>query len=147
MTREIYQKWLMEAKNDYMAGIALQQVKIYNTAVFHFQQSVEKVLKAALYFFDEQPWGHSIFKLLEHLQKSGKKHYRKIVGKAKEFDMHYTSTRYPDALQGVAPSEYYDEEISKRLMENAKFIMDFVENDFKIVQEEDKGIENEESTK
>ena len=46
MTREIYSKWMKEAKNDFHAGIVLHNAQIYNSAVFHFQQSVEKVLKA-----------------------------------------------------------------------------------------------------
>ncbi len=129
MTREIYKEWLKEAKNDFRAGKTLYKAKIFNTAVFHFQQSVEKVLKAALYFYNEQPWGHSILKLIQHLQKIGKDEYSSILSEGREFDLHYTSTRYPDTLPDISPSELYDRKISQKLMKNAEKILDFVQEE------------------
>ncbi len=126
MTREIYNEWLKEAENDFDAGKTLFDAKIYNSAVFHFQQSVEKILKAVLYFYDEQPWGHSILKLIQHLEGIGKEQFSEIKSKGREFDVHYTSTRYPDTLPEISPSELYDKRISQKLMNKAEYILNFV---------------------
>lgn len=128
MAREIYKKWAEESENDFTAGKVLHKSEIYNIAVFHFQQAVEKKLKACLYFYDQQPWGHSIFKLIQHIVEINNR-FMSILDDSRELDMHYTSTRYPDALPGLSPSELYNQETSERLKQKAKKIIDFIDNE------------------
>lgn len=128
MAREIYQKWAEEASNDFTAGVVLHDAKIYNTAVFHFQQAVEKMVKACLYYYNEQPWGHSIFKLLQQLPKNNFPDLEFLINESREFDMHYTSTRYPDSLPGISPSELYNEETSHRMMKKAEQLIKILQN-------------------
>lgn len=129
ITREIYNKWLEEAKNDFEAALVLHEAKIFNSAVFHLQQSVEKTLKSILYFYDAQPWGHSLIELIKHLQKIGQSQYTQFLNAARRFDRHYIASRYPDALPGGSPSEAYDVDISDELRQVAREIIEFAEED------------------
>ena len=128
MTREISYKWLEEADNDFdMAEILLKSEK-FNGAVFHYQQAVEKSLKAALYYEDKQPWGHSILSLINDLIKTSDKSFEKFKKYAREIDRHYTTTRYPDALPNLSPKEAYDVEVATKIRNEVEEIIKFVKN-------------------
>jgi HEPN domain-containing protein len=127
MTRDISKKWLEEAINDYEMGNILLNSEKFNGAVFHYQQAAEKALKACLYYYDQQPWGHSLFKLIQDLRASGHEDFKKFENFAREIDRHYTTTRYPDALPNLSPKEVYDEQISVEIKEKVEKILDFIQ--------------------
>ncbi|MBN1214472.1 MAG: HEPN domain-containing protein [Candidatus Lokiarchaeota archaeon] len=126
MTREISFRWLEEAINDFEMGNILLKAEKFNGAVFHYQQSAEKALKAVHYFYDHQPWGHSILNLINELINTGKNSFSKFKKYAREIDRHYTTTRYPDALPDISPKDVYDEEIANEIREKVREILDFV---------------------
>ena len=130
MIRDIFKKGFEEAINDYEVGLILIKSEKYNCAVFHFQQATEKILKAALYFYDQQPWGHSSLELIKHIVKRGKKEYKKFLSYAREIDTHYTTTRYPDTLPGIGPKDAYDKKIAENIKEKVSEIIEFIQSDF-----------------
>ncbi len=135
MAREAFIKWFEEAKNDFEAGIILKQSQKFNLAVFHFQQSAEKPIKALHYFYGLQPWGHSVLKLVQELIDLEKYEYEQFLSIARQVDRHYTTTRYPDTLPALSPKEAYDNEIAETVQDNVKRILDFINEN--VIQQED----------
>jgi len=64
MAPEDYKNWLNEAEWDLETAEILKDKKRYNSSAFYAQQAVEKLLKSALIFKNEEPWGHSTRELL-----------------------------------------------------------------------------------
>lgn len=58
------ERWLLTAKEDLEAAQILLERGMYAHACFLFQQSGEKAVKALRYLADQNPWGHSIKRLL-----------------------------------------------------------------------------------
>jgi HEPN domain-containing protein len=131
MTREISKKWLEEAINDYEMGNILLNSNKFNGAVFHYQQAVEKSLKACLYYSDQQPWGHSILKLIQDLVDAGDESFKRFTNYAREIDRHYTTTRYPDALPNLSPKEAYDKEVSMEIKMKVEEMLSFIKTKLK----------------
>ena len=109
-----------------MAEILLKASK-FNGAVFHFVQSAEKGIKALLHYLNAQPWGHSIHDLLCDYEKMGFSVNEEIKKVAKDLDVHYISSRYPNSLIEKSPKELYDLDIVKFIEKQTKIILNFVE--------------------
>jgi len=58
-------RWLQTALEDFDTAELLLENKRFSHACYLFQQSAEKALKALWYLEDEEPWGHSISKLIK----------------------------------------------------------------------------------
>ncbi|MET1159564.1 MAG: HEPN domain-containing protein [Thermoprotei archaeon] len=120
-------RWLGEAEWDYETALILHREKRYNASAFYAHQAAEKAVKALLYSINEAPWGHSIRVLLErYFKASGKDIDEKLLSYARELDRHYIPSRYPNAHPEGTPHEAYDEETSRRALQAAKTILDFV---------------------
>ena len=61
------QRWLKTAHEDLGAARVLSTGKRFSHACFFAQQSGEKALKALWFLLGEDPWGHSVQKLIEEL--------------------------------------------------------------------------------
>ncbi|OYT48227.1 MAG: DNA-binding protein [Desulfurococcales archaeon ex4484_42] len=120
-------RWLSEALWDYETALILHRERRYNAAAFYAHQAAEKAVKALLYYVNEAPWGHSVRVLLErYFSKVGIEMDDKLLSYARELDRHYIPSRYPNAHPAGTPHEAYDEETSKRALEAAKKVIDFV---------------------
>ena len=120
-------RWLSEALWDYETALILHRERRYNAAAFYSHQAAEKAVKALLYYVNEAPWGHSVRVLLErYFRKVGTDVDDKLLSYARELDRHYIPSRYPNAHPAGTPHEAYDEETSKRALEAAKRVIDFV---------------------
>jgi len=120
-------RWLSEALWDYETALILHRERRYNAAAFYAHQAAEKAVKALLYYVNEAPWGHSVRVLLErYFSKVGIEMDDKLLSYARELDRHYIPSRYPNAHPAGTPHEAYDEGTSKRALEAAKKVIDFV---------------------
>ncbi len=120
-------RWLSEALWDYETALILHRERRYNAAAFYAHQAAEKAVKALLYYVNEAPWGHSVRVLLErYFSKVSIEMDDKLLSYARELDRHYIPSRYPNAHPAGTPHEAYDEETSKRALEAAKKVIDFV---------------------
>ncbi|MDH5806807.1 MAG: HEPN domain-containing protein [Candidatus Methanomethylicaceae archaeon] len=127
LMRDEYLRWLNEALWDFETAEILYREKRYNAAVFYFHQAAEKASKALLYYINEAPWGHSIRELLNrYFNRIGEIPQNDLMNSARELDRHYIPSRYPNAHPSGTPHEAYDEETSKRAMEAAKRVLNFV---------------------
>jgi HEPN domain-containing protein len=101
-------RWLETAEEDLEAAQVLLREGKYSHACFLAQQSGEKALKALWYFVGEDPWGHSIHKLIMDLpEEKIRKRLAGIQDDAAALDRFYIPTRYPNGLPDLTPGKYY----------------------------------------
>jgi len=125
--RDEAKRWFSEALWDLDTAKILYEKKRYNAAVFYAHQAAEKAVKALLYSINEAPWGHSIRSLLHRFFKSQKINIDKnIMSLARELDLHYIPSRYPNAHPSGTPHEAYDERVSYNALRAAEKIIEFV---------------------
>lgn len=139
MAREDYKNWLKEADWDFTTAEILKERERYNSSAFFAQQAVEKILKAALMFKNEAPWGHSTKELLVRLNEITELDLSNLIHNALELDHHYIPSRYPNVHPNSAPHELYDEIMAENAINDAKLIFEKVKSIFKKnIKEENK---------
>ncbi|MEW6409598.1 MAG: HEPN domain-containing protein [Nitrospirota bacterium] len=123
-------KWFETAKSDLDASRLLSNYGKHAHSCFHSHQAAEKAVKALWYLNSEDPWGHSVQKLIDHLQHVNLEFYgklNKLIKDAKLLDRFYIPTRYPNGLPDITPDMAYDEDDSKSCIEKAENILKTVE--------------------
>lgn len=127
--REESLRWFAQSKDEFLDADDLRKRGRYYLALFHFQQSVAKALKAFLYLRVESFevfYTHSIDDLLEMTLEIDTD-FRQVA-QAKKLDKYYILTRYPNGLPGGVPSRYFDDpEEAREAMESAKGVIELVE--------------------
>ncbi|MGB9749965.1 MAG: HEPN domain-containing protein [Caldisericia bacterium] len=124
----------MQAIDEFNDADELRKLGKFYLALFHFQQSVEKVLKgylfyktSSLYFFHT----NSIDELLNYLI-SYEKDFEKYK-QVKKLDRYYIPTRYPNGLPGSIPSKYFDDpEEALVASKMAKETIEFIKSKFNL---------------
>ncbi len=125
LSASIPSNWLCFAKEDLEAAQILIEVKQYNQACFHAQQSVERVLKALLTSKDiEIPRICLITELLEQCYPLDEK-LKMFANDAQWMDKYYHSTRYPDADPASLPEVPPQEKDAIRAISIAKKIFEY----------------------
>ena len=124
-------RWLLTAQADVKAASALSQAGMFSHACFNAQQSAEKAVKALLYFYDLDPWGHSVVKLLENLKKVeglSSSLIEMFFKHARFLDKLYIPTRYPDGLPDeLSPADVFTKEDAKKALDAALEVIRGVE--------------------
>ena len=119
-------RWLETARNDFEAAIILNEHGKYSLACFHAQQAAEKAVKALFYSMEDEPWGHSIGKLLEKSIGNYPKHKAALLSLAvgaKRLDQFYIPTRYPNGVPDMTPDEAFGQEDAQSGIEYAEKIL------------------------
>jgi HEPN domain-containing protein len=102
------ERWFATADEDLCAALALQAVGMYAHACFIAQQCGEKALKAMWRLIGEEPWGHSIQKLVAQFpRKECLPNWEATLQDAAALDRFYISTRYPNGLPDLTPGQSY----------------------------------------
>ena len=108
--KEEAMRWFTHAKDEFIDADELRKRGRFYLALFHFQQSVEKAIKAFLYLnikSIEVFYTHSINDLIKIAIEIDTE-FNKVVS-VKKLDQYYIPTRYPNGLPGGIPSRYYDD--------------------------------------
>lgn len=127
-------RWINQAKDDINAGEILGENNKYAQACFLCQQAGEKALKALWFYFDEDPWGHSIYRLIEELpQKAKYKELDQLKESALLLDRLYIPTRYPNGLPGLTPMEAYNKLDVNGSLKAGKFIIERIESIINVI--------------
>ena len=109
-------RWLETAREDLDAARSLMESGKFSHSCFFSQQAGEKALKALWYFLGEDPWGHSIQKLISELpDPDAYKRLQPVLEAGALLDRYYIPTRYPNGLPDLTPGQVYfrqDAEIS-----------------------------------
>jgi len=122
-------RWLKTAEDDLDAAQMLSRNGMFPHACFHSQQAGEKALKAVWFHADADPWGHSIRRLIEELERVDLKVYDRMKGLMRAgtiLDRFYIPTRYPNGLPELTPKEAYLAEDAELCVQLAGEILDGV---------------------
>ena len=111
----------------------------FNTACFLAQQASEKVLKSLLYYCGasrDRIISHSIVELISEAKRIIPS-MQDSINEARELDLHYIPSRYPNALPAGFPHSFYGEETAKKVLECSRkivhVILDYYDNqDFEL---------------
>jgi len=118
-------RWVDTASEDLDAAHTLLEKGKYSHACFFAQQCGEKALKALWYALDEDPWGHSIQKLISELpDQRVKTRMEKLIEDGSTLDRYYIPTRYPNGLPDLTPGKYYFQKDAELCIKTAQRILD-----------------------
>ena len=122
-------RWFTHAMDEFKDADELRKRNRFYLALFHFQQSSEKALKAYLYLKVESIevfYTHSITELLSMTFELDPEF--KDISAVKKLDQYYIPTRYPNGLPGGIPSRYYDDpKEAENAMKLARDLINLVE--------------------
>lgn len=122
-------RWLKTAEEDLDAARLLQSRNMHSHACFMAQQSAEKVLKAMWIFFDKEPWGHSIQRLVQEFdQPDAGVNIEEWTKRAVNLDRYYIPTRYPNGLPDLTPGQNYLKQDGQQAIAQAEFLFKSCKN-------------------
>ena len=128
-------RWFKTAEDDLDSAMILKDSGKYAHSCFHSQQAAEKSLKAVWYFSDEDPWGHSIKKLIDDLESVNPGLYQEfepLTRIALVLDRFYIPTRYPNGLPDITPDVAFNNEDAETCRNHAEKIIDAVRSILKL---------------
>ncbi len=115
--------WLRQASDDYRFARVAVAGRFYAQGCFIAQQVAEKAVKAVHYHLSARAViGHSIQALLRRLNaRAGVT--AELLSLGGQLDQYYVSTRYPDALPGIAPSDAFSRDQARAAVRSAGKIL------------------------
>jgi HEPN domain-containing protein len=105
-------RWFQQASSDLKASRWNAEGEFYDTACFLAQQAGEKALKSLLYYLGARRAALLTHSLFEMTQEAAKKldGIQALLGLARELDLHYIPSRYPNGLPSGYPHQFYGKE-------------------------------------
>ncbi|MEW6527210.1 MAG: HEPN domain-containing protein [Spirochaetota bacterium] len=119
-------RWFDTAMSDYEAAKIMCDYKKFAHACFLSQQSAEKALKALHYYYDSDPWGHSVLKLIDDMKYIDIEAYNVVsscIDSARLLDKLYIPTRYPNGLPDITPDIAYTQNDADEALLSADMIL------------------------
>ena len=116
--------WLKQADRDLGLAETAIDAKYYEWAAFGAQQSAEKAVKALIQSLHGSVRGHSITEMLRQLPPAVQVPQEVLAG-GQGLDRVYVTSRYPNGFASGSPSEYFNEEGSRELVDYARTILEF----------------------
>jgi HEPN domain-containing protein len=115
--------WLRQAEDDYRFARTALAGQFYAQCCFIAQQVAEKGAKAVHYHLGARTViGHSIQVLMRRLNaRAGVT--EALLEIAGQLDQYYVSTRYPDALPGLAPSDAFSRAQAQAALRSARKVL------------------------
>lgn len=118
-------RWWLTAQEDLEVAKALHEAGKFSHACFLSQQSSEKAMKALWLSIDNDPWGHSIQKLvMQFPQQNMLPNAQNWLEYAAYLDKFYIPTRYPNGLPDLTPGQVYISQDSAQAIEKASFFLE-----------------------
>lgn len=113
-----WKDWLLQAENDLKWAKLSLDNNFFAQCCFVSQQVAEKSLKAYAFFQGHDAIrGHSVMHLALSLNINGE-----ILKAAKQLDLFYIGSRFPDGVPMGPPFEYYIQEQAQKAYEDAQMI-------------------------
>lgn len=118
-------RWLRQAQYDVRAARWNIEGGFHDTACFLAQQAGEKALKSLLYYVGARRTALLSHSLVEMLGEAGARNepLRRLLPDARELDLHYIPSRYPNGLPSGYPHAFYGREMAQRATEAADRIL------------------------
>jgi len=121
------ERWLTTAREDLESALVLKKAARHAHACFLAQQGAEKAVKALWYRMDEEPWGHSVQRLLQDFaHKATIANVDRCEEHAADLDKFYIPTRYPNGLPDLTPHRVYGARDSEEALRKAQVLVDTV---------------------
>ena len=122
--------WLADGKRDLLAASRLLEYALFEKAVYHCQQAVEKGTKAILAAWGRFKKTHLVADILrkecEGRELGGwKEKLIEIAGIGDKIEPHASLSRYPDLTNGIlwVPHQEYSADTAKEYLKNAEFVI------------------------
>lgn len=128
-------RWFRTAEDDLDSARILKDNGKHAHSCFHSQQAAEKSLKAVWYSVDEDPWGHSVKKLIDDLKSIDPvlcKKFDSLTRIALILDRFYIPTRYPNGLPDITPDIAFTGEDAEECINHSEKIIEKVRSLLKV---------------
>jgi len=125
-------RWLQQALYDLKAARWNIQGGFHDTACFLAQQAGEKALKSLLYYVGSKRSAlltHSLIEMIE----AAKKQVNALAGlldEARQLDLHYIPSRYPNGLPSGYPHRFYGKPMAEQAVAAAERILAVVRDHY-----------------
>jgi len=131
-------RWFQQASYDIKAARWNLQGGFYNTASFLAQQAGEKALKSLLYYLGSRRTALLTHSLVEMVGEAGKEvgSLLALLDRARELDLHYIPSRYPNGLPSGYPHQFYGKELAEGALNAADMILAAVGDHYRTQGEE-----------
>jgi HEPN domain-containing protein len=118
-------RWFQQATYDLKATHWNIQGGFYDTACFLAQQAGEKALKSLLYYLGARRTALLTHSLVEMVEEGGRRvpAIQGLLETARELDLHYIPSRYPNGLPSGYPHRFYGREMAERASSAAEHII------------------------
>ena len=122
-------RWWQQAGHDLRAVRWNIQGGFYATACFLAQQASEKALKSLLYYLGARRTALLTHSLVEMVQEGSKRvsSLAALLENARELDLHYMPSRYPNGLPSGYPHQFYSQTIAEQALRAAETISTTIE--------------------
>jgi HEPN domain-containing protein len=132
-------RWFQQALYDLKATRWNIDGGFHNTACFLAQQAGEKALKSLLYYLGARRAALLTHSLVEMIQEAGKRvsALRDRAEQARDLDLHYISSRYPNGLPSGYPHQFYDKKVAEKAMASAEKIFSTIRDFYQAQGEKD----------
>jgi HEPN domain-containing protein len=119
------ERWFKQAGYDLKAASWNIQGGFHDTACFLAQQAAEKALKSLLYYLGARRTALLTHSLVSLVQEAGQEvaSIAALGEEARELDLHYIPSRYPDSLPASYPHQVYTRKIAETAVANALAIV------------------------
>jgi HEPN domain-containing protein len=118
-------RWWLTASEDLDAANILHEAGKFSHACFLAQQSAEKAMKALWFAADNDPWGHSIQKLvMDYPSQNRLQPLEDWISNAAYLDKFYIPARYPNGLPDLTPSQVYISQDAEQAISKANFFLE-----------------------
>ncbi len=132
-------RWFQQAFYDLQAARWNIQGRFYDTACFLAQQAGEKALKSLLYYEGARRTALLTHSLVEMIREGEKKvkALSRLLDQARELDLHYIPSRYPNGLPSGYPHQFYGKKVAQEAVIAAGKIFSSVRNFYQSQKEKE----------
>jgi HEPN domain-containing protein len=132
-------RWFQQAFYDLKAARWNIQGRFYDTACFLAQQAGEKALKSLLYYEGARRTALLTHSLVEMIREGEKKvkALSRLLDQARELDLHYIPSRYPNGLPSGYPHQFYGKKVAQEAVIAAEKIFSSVRNFYQSQKEKE----------
>jgi HEPN domain-containing protein len=133
-------RWLETAHEDLEAAQALMECGKFSHSCFFSQQAGEKALKALWFLLGEDPWGHSVQRLIAELPDArAREQMEALLEAGALLDRYYIPTRYPNGLPDLTPGQVYFKRDAESCHESARQLIAIIRKIIEVPRETNSG--------
>lgn len=123
-------RWFQQALYDLKATRWNIEGEFYDTACFIAQQAGEKALKSILYFLGSRRKALMTHSTVEMVREAGLKinSMRDLLDDARELDLHYIPSRYPNGIPSGYPHQFYGKKNADQALVAAEKVFNSVKD-------------------